>query len=376
VGDFQLVDVMDVLHPDDAHIPSYAHSSNHLDYALISHDLLSTVSGASLNHYHDFYPSDHRPIFVGFHTFLFGHLPTLSTSRTRYVHSNYVSVSKFVKLAYSHLQDTGTFNILDSFCTDILTLPPAELHHIANSIDDQISRELLSAERKCKQPLREPCSEELHFASLQVKYWRLKLAVHHNNYDATASLEAVDALFPKDLKIVPNFTLTNQQSLNRAKSNLTAKRNKANEPRHSFLQELKEWIALLKTPADTDPAAALKCINKQLRQSTKFRHIRHTLKPSHQAPLTKVHVTTLESTLNPETGLTEERTHVQVMGTRQELETRILARNKQDFTQAEGTPFTEEPLQSLTADNALAFLGPDDTPIQLPPGTFWRRQAS
>jgi hypothetical protein len=81
-----------------------------------------------------------------------------------------------------------------------------------------------------------------------------------------------------------------------------------------------------------------------------------------------VRVTTIESTLNPETRITEERKHVQVIDTRHELETRILARNKQHFAQAEGTPFTEEPLQSLTADNALAFLGPDGTPIQLPSG--------
>jgi hypothetical protein len=83
-----------------------------------------------------------------------------------------------------------------------------------------------------------------------------KLAAHHNTYDTTASLAIVNALFPDDIKIVPNSTLTNQQSLNRAKSNLTAKRNKSTELQHSFLQELKEWIAMRKTPADTDPAAA------------------------------------------------------------------------------------------------------------------------
>jgi hypothetical protein len=52
-----LVDVMDILHPDDSHIPSYARGSTRLDYALVSQDLLPHLASAGLNHYHDFYPS-------------------------------------------------------------------------------------------------------------------------------------------------------------------------------------------------------------------------------------------------------------------------------------------------------------------------------
>jgi hypothetical protein len=70
-----LVNVMDVRHPDDRFIPSYARSSNRLDYALVSNDLVPYIAGAGLNHYHEFYPTNHRPIFIGLDNRLFGLLP-------------------------------------------------------------------------------------------------------------------------------------------------------------------------------------------------------------------------------------------------------------------------------------------------------------
>jgi hypothetical protein len=68
---FGLVDVMDSLHPEDAHMPSYARSKNRLDYALVSKDLLPDVTHSGLQHYHEFYPSDHRPIFFGLNPAVF-----------------------------------------------------------------------------------------------------------------------------------------------------------------------------------------------------------------------------------------------------------------------------------------------------------------
>jgi hypothetical protein len=51
-----LVDVMDTLHPNNADIPSYARSPNHLDYGLVSANLAPYLAGAGLNHYHEFTP--------------------------------------------------------------------------------------------------------------------------------------------------------------------------------------------------------------------------------------------------------------------------------------------------------------------------------
>jgi hypothetical protein len=94
--ELHLVDTMDTVHPDKVFIPSYARSSNRLDYACISEDLLPELMEVGLLHYHDFYPSDHRLIFLGLGANLFGPLPSIISHQFRYVHSNSKLVSKFV----------------------------------------------------------------------------------------------------------------------------------------------------------------------------------------------------------------------------------------------------------------------------------------
>jgi hypothetical protein len=77
----------------------------------------------------------------------------------------------------------------------------------------------------------------------------------------------------------------------------------------------------------------------------------------------------VEAVAHPD-GTSEDVTGVQVINTRTKLKAQILAPNKKHFTQAEGTPFTVNPLQALTTDNATNLLIDDGTPRQLPPGTF------
>jgi hypothetical protein len=133
--DFNLVDTMDTVHPDAAHIPSYARSSNRLDYACVSADLLTDLVAVGLLHYHDFYPSDHRPIYVGFDASLFAPLPSIVPQQFRVVHSNSKLVGKFVAFAYQHLKDTGTFGRLDSLFNDDADHSDSDFTALADSLD-------------------------------------------------------------------------------------------------------------------------------------------------------------------------------------------------------------------------------------------------
>jgi hypothetical protein len=211
---YKLLDVMDTLHPDDAEIPSYARSSNRLDYGFVSTDLAPYLEGAGLLHYHEFYPSDHRPIFYGLSRRLFGPIPPLSSQQFRYAHSNSKLVATFVTLAHRHVCDTGSFDRLSKLSDEAST--PAALQTLANSIDRQITRALLSAEKNYKKPKREPCSEELHCASLHVKYWRVKCSAKANNYDASLTLAAILPLLPSCFALVDDGLRSDKQSLNAA----------------------------------------------------------------------------------------------------------------------------------------------------------------
>jgi hypothetical protein len=165
-----LLDILDHQHPDAAHIPSYARSANRLDYAILSRNLVNFVTTSGLNHYHAFYPSDHHPLFVGFDDTLFGPRPAITSARTCYVHSNAANVKLFIGHAYKHLQDTGTFWRLRTFEEALPTLTDDATALMADSIDEQITRALLSADLKCKKPIKAPWSDTLHYTSLQVKY--------------------------------------------------------------------------------------------------------------------------------------------------------------------------------------------------------------
>jgi hypothetical protein len=223
-----LVDTMYILYPDAADIPSYARSAKRLDYALISSDLVDFIAGAGFNNYHEFYPSDHRPIFLGLTRRLFCPLPPLSSHLYRYVHSNSKMVSTFVTLTHRHLRDTNSFARLRALTSPESTKTSEEILILANYIDSQITRALLSAEKNCKKPKQEPWSEELHCASSHVKYWRLKCSATNNHYDASETLAAIGPLLPATYAIVDDGLRTDKQYLNAAKRILVIARRKLN----------------------------------------------------------------------------------------------------------------------------------------------------
>jgi hypothetical protein len=163
---------------------------------------------------------------------------------------------------------------------------------------------------------------------------------------------------------------TDKQQLNGSKKDLVRKRADAKRLRKAFLQALRERMALRKTSSSLSPAEALKCIDKQLRQTANFGHIKSILKPSTQSSLTKVHVTTTESVLDATAGAEVLRQSVAIVDTKSELESRILARNKKHFAQAQGTPFTKSPLLDMTPENLPDYFDSSGQPQHLPAGTF------
>jgi hypothetical protein len=219
-------------------------------------------------------------------------------------------------------------------------------------------------------PPREPWSEEVHLASLTVKYWQLKCAANTNNYDTTATLADVCRLLPSTHAIVDDGSRTDKQNLNAAHRSLVHTRRDAERLRKEFLQKLRQRIALRKTLSSLSPEDTLKCINKQLRSPAQFGHIKAVLQPSTHAPLTKVHVTTTDKVTDPVTGAVTLRQSVAVIDTRAELEARILQRNQKHFAHAERTPFTELPLKAIRPDNLDQYFDDDGAPLNLSTGTF------
>jgi hypothetical protein len=233
---YNLLDILDHRHPDDAHIPSYARSANRLDYAIVSRNLVQYITASGLHHYHYFYPSTHRPIYVGICNTLFGSRPAITPACTRAVNSNAANVKPFIEYRYQHLVDTGTLTRLGRYLTELPSLTDEQISNAANSIDEQITRALLSAEQKCQRPTRKPWSDELHFASLKVKYWRLTRAAKANHYDCSFTLAATNAALPSEHRQTTHPELSATRSLNKAKRTLVQARLDAKDLRKTFLE--------------------------------------------------------------------------------------------------------------------------------------------
>jgi hypothetical protein len=101
-----------------------------------------------------------------------------------------------------------------------------------------------------------------------------------------------------------------------------------------------------------------------------FGHIKAVVQPSRPAPLTKVHVTTKETVIDPVTGDVTFRQSVDVIDTRVELEACILTRNHKHFAQPERTPFTDFPMKTIRPDTLYQYFEAAGAPLNLPTGVF------
>jgi hypothetical protein len=191
-----------------------------------------------------------------------------------------------------------------------------------------MTKALLSAEHTYKCPQKEPWSDQVHFTSLHVKYWRLQHAATKNSYNATDTMHAINTALPTSNQVADTGVKTDHQELNGAKRNLATKRRDAKNLLQAFLQTLRERIDLRKTPKNLSTVDARKCFENPLRQNAQYGHIKSTLKPCTQSLLTKIHVTTSVPATSPDTGEVSQAKEVTVIDTKEELESHIMVRNK------------------------------------------------
>jgi hypothetical protein len=125
---------------------------------------------------------------------------------------------------------------------------------------------------------------------------------------------------------------------------------------------LKARIAQRWATKDTDPAAAIKNIDRQLNDTRRFRRIAPAIKPQPSSSLTKVEIIHTAAHLHSVTGKVVETTTIKTVDTRKALEAAIIARNKRHFAQADGTPFTKLPLSKINGYNVFE----DDAGHEIP----------
>jgi endonuclease/exonuclease/phosphatase family metal-dependent hydrolase len=255
-----LSDAIEYVHPQSEHIPTYIRGRRRLDYGLLSHSLLPAIMASGLNQFHEISSSDHRAVFIDLQLSHMFHATTpIVNAQLRHINSDSSAAKAFVEHAYAHLLLNDVFIKYSSFADQVDHSPTPYL--LANAIDDQITRSLLSAEKKIARPPRPPWSEKLHKASRQVRLWKMAKSGNLNELDIATQLAsaAADADFHA---VLPTRLSDINEHLLKAHKLLRTIRANADAERQAFLQVLKERTALRKQPKDTDAAQALLCIER------------------------------------------------------------------------------------------------------------------
>jgi hypothetical protein len=175
--------------------------------------------------------------------------------------------------------ENKVFHKFNDYCLDVDGL--SEPWRPANSIDDMIGQAFASAERDCLSIPQHPWSENLHKASLKVQYWKTYLTACTTGVSQDDVLiNIATTVWPDGPPPAPSSIYILKKGKKAAERALKCTRRDADTQREDFLQELKGRIATRLAPKDTDAAAAIKNIDKKLRDNKRFSRIVRTLKPN------------------------------------------------------------------------------------------------
>jgi hypothetical protein len=178
------------MYPDQVDTPTYVRGRKRLDWVFISLSLYTSVDAVGYNRYNLLYHSDHRAIFLDLakRESLGLSSPLVPHSR-RPIHSNSPFVRDFVWETYKHLQENKVLHQFADLNLDAATSDDPS--KAANSIDRQVTKALLYAQKKCSRPQSHPWSEALHLASLKLRYWKTARSSRRNHFDATPELALI-----------------------------------------------------------------------------------------------------------------------------------------------------------------------------------------
>ena len=368
-----LFDPHTLRHGDAVDIPTYIRGKKRLDYCFLDSIFQPSIAACGINLFNDVFHSDHRALFLDLRlkTFLRTTLPPLPQPHNRFIGTRSPALITFVETAHRHMENNNAFAQYDDFCDTVATLPSPWIQ--ANKIDDVIGHAFSVGERKCYRRQRPPWSEKLFLASAKVRYWKIALTARRTGTNHQIVLDDLASqLWPSESAPPHPQNLRALKSVGRAAERaLQRVRRVALEERRSFLDQLRERIALRTKTSDTSPEAALKNVTRQLQDNKQFKRIRRALNPLRQPPLTEVEIIHESAHLHPVTGARVAHRNVQKVDVRKELEASIIARNKRHFAQADGTPYTRPPLSLISSRNKFNLYEDEQgQPIEVPADCF------
>ena len=349
---------------------TYHRSERRLDYILGSPRVQQAIIRSGYLPFHEIIRSDHRAAYIDLDgTILLGSKPPIydEPSKRTLKSTNLRIVAKYTR-------------ILDNYCNKHqLKERSAALHSITEwnseekqeieNIDQLFTSGMLLAEKKCGHNFNAPWSPTLHHCYLRMKYWRIAMAGIKTNTIVDAQLGRITDGLPKNDELLdktPPYTLkTTNTEIRKARKALTLARSNATETRQLFLATAIDMEAMMES--SSNKLGILQRIHKKESRQNVFQRLRKARSAGQSNGLSKVLIPTegiIPTAFHPGESLTTspwpkpaKDQEWKTIDTREELETALLIQNEQHFSQAQGSPFTTEPLSTLLSYNGLTKFG-------------------
>lgn len=167
-----LVDTILSRHTNTPPFRSCNKGNNVIDFALCSPSILSCITSSAYEPFMINTMSDHRGIVIDFDTqeLLGKHEHIVSPDKRGLNANNPIQVDKFLEALQKYWTKYDIKNRISNAMNNTKT---TDIRLVVNSIDKDITKAMLKAERKVSKPNRPPWSPALKQASLLVKYYKL-----------------------------------------------------------------------------------------------------------------------------------------------------------------------------------------------------------
>ena len=323
-------------------VSTYSRGNKCLDYIFVSQNILPSIQQSAILPFNYVVSSDHRAIYVDFNTsILFGKgvSPLLSPPARSLRSSNEKQKAIYIETLSKSMQHHRIFERIQQLKSN-----PQPNHDLAESIDRDMTRLMIAAEKKLKRPSPYPFSSKLLQACLVVTI----LKTHLNAVRKNRNKGQIIATFQSKLKTpinLPPDVATIKQQLREARKTVKSIRKDAIAARFQFLSDL---------GVDSPNSKIIKRIQQAEELKYIYSKIKHLVKPSKNSLVTHIDV---PNDNKPPQHSTEWKTITDSHQVNQIL----FDRNEQHFGSAHGTPFTTPPLcesfnwtaTSLDATNTL-----------------------
>ena len=329
---YNLVDIHRHFHPVKHEVPTYARGNDRIDYVFCSSALLSAVVASGVEPFNQHIFSDHRALFVDWdEAILFGsHMPTVTPHSQRRLQSKCLSSRKtYIEALHQYCLDHNIFERQ-------LKLEDAPSHTLAEAIDRDITRGMHAAEARCRLVGSDPWSITLQQAYYLVEIYKHAMSMLRVGFDSRHKLERLLGKYgtpidiPDDMDTIKKSLLEAQSALRRARQDAAAHR------RALLLKRISDAAVA----SDPKKSKAAKQIARAEAIKAVHAKIRFLSKESDQQSGLKYLEVPQDPTDDP-----KKCTTWMTVDTPEDITMYLLERNRNHFRQADGTPFTIEPLK-------------------------------